>query len=165
MWQRHVQRPPGSRQQGAKCGRLGIVDDDEIVVALETLGEAAVGRQERLAGPSVEADIHALEAVMDALGDVEESLVAGDDAPLGLEPDIEHEGGQSGQELGDAATEAGGIDVEDAGPAEGFGQAPDLVDGLVAGDWGIGGQGERRDMDQFEHRAASPVERTEGPAG
>ena len=74
--------------------RVDLVEDLPLLVA------------ERLLG--------ALQRVVEELGRVEELLLAEDHVPVGVEADVAHQRHDRVEDLGDAAAEGGGADVEDA---------------------------------------------------
>ena len=85
--------------------------------------------------------VHALQGVVHGLGDVEELVVAGDDAPFGVEADVAHQRDEGVQHLGDAAAVRRGVDVEDARALERPRQALELGDDVVADDGRVVGEG------------------------
>ena len=102
------------RRPGSQRARLGIVDHDEVVVARELLGVAAIDLLVERADLVGELDGRALQAVVEALRDVEELAVGRHDLPLGLQADIVHQRQQRVEDLGDPAAERGRVDVQDA---------------------------------------------------
>ncbi len=99
---------------GPQGARLRIVDHDEVVVARELLGVAAIDVFVERADLVGELDRRPLQAVVEALRDVEELAVGRHHLPLGLQADVVHERHQRVEDLGHAAAERGRIDVQDA---------------------------------------------------
>ncbi len=91
---------------------------------------------------------------MHGLGDVEELIGAADDLPVGPEADVVHERDQRGEDLGDAAAERGGVDVQDARALEPIGEAQDLLRALIADDAAVGLDGLGRRGNGSEHYGA-----------
>ena len=111
--------PPGgavlaARHEVAHGQRLRVVDDDEVVEVAERGGVVAADLLVELLRLFGEVDGVALQAVVEALGDVEELRRSGDDLPLGLEAGVVHERHQRVEDLGDAAAEGRGVDVQHA---------------------------------------------------
>ena len=101
-----------------RCG-LRIVDDDEVVVAVEQqrvvehlLEVDALHRR----GPL---DVGALQAVVHGLGDREELVAAVHHLPVGVDADAAEQRDVRREQLGDAAAVRGRVEVEHPGPCSG----------------------------------------------
>ena len=88
-------------------GRLRIVDDDEVVVALERIRIQDLVALEDLLLLRDETGRIALEAVVDRLRDVEELVPALDDPPFDVEPRVSHEWHERVKNLGHASAKRG----------------------------------------------------------
>ena len=109
------------------AGRLRVVDDDHVPVALEALRvHRVVGLEDLplLVGDRLRV---ALERVVHQLRDVEELLAAEDHLPVRVEPDVAHQRHQRVEDLRDAAAERGRADVQDALALQGLGELADLA--------------------------------------
>ena len=95
-------------------GRLRVVDDHEVELALERLRVHAVVAAEDLLLLLGKPGLGALERVVDRLRDVEELILAVDDAPLGVEPGVAHERDERVEDLGHAAAEGRRREVQHA---------------------------------------------------
>jgi hypothetical protein len=115
-------------------GRLRVVDDDEVELVGERLCVLPVVAPKSLLLILRQAARVSLEAVVDRLRHVEELVLPVDDAPFCLKPRLAHERDERVEDLGDAAAEGGGREVEDALSAERLGQRPDLLHQPAAGD-------------------------------
>ena len=88
---------------------------------------------------------------MHELRGVEELLAPVDDLPLGLEPDVAHERDERVEDLGHAAAERRGTQVDDAAALERAGELADLLDEVAPDDVGVVGEalvGERDGLQQ-----------------
>jgi hypothetical protein len=95
----------------------------------------------------------ALQAVVDRLGDVEELVAAVDHAPLGLDADVVQQRDQGVLDLGDAAAEGGGRQVQHALAAQRLGQRADLLGQRPAHDRRVVGKGLVAHVDALHGRA------------
>ena len=122
MWQRQIHffamRYAVLAEQVRDRHRLRVVHDADV----EALGE----RREVLFDRPQVVDLHrrlprdllvALEAVVDRLRDLEELLVAVDDAPLRGDAEVIEQRDLREEDLGDAAAVLGRVDVQDRSPA------------------------------------------------
>ena len=107
--------------------RLRVVDEHEVVVVLELLGVHRVVAAEDLLLRLRQAVQVALERVVDRLRDAEELVVALDDPPLDVEPDVLHQGHERVVDLGDAAAERRRGQVDDALSRQRLREPADLV--------------------------------------
>ena len=109
--------------------RLGVVDDDHVPLVGVGQGvgvQLVVDLEDRLLVIG-DALLVALQRVVDRLGDVVELVAALDHAPLGVEPGVDHERDQRVLDLGHAAAERGGGEVQDALALERLRQPADLL--------------------------------------
>ena len=88
MWQRQIQLALVSGKCSTQRRRLRIVDDHEVVLVLELRGVHRVVAAEDVLLRGRQAVHVALESVVDRLRDAEELVVALDDPPLDVEPDV-----------------------------------------------------------------------------
>ena len=95
-------------------GGLRVVDDHVVEGIGERLRVPEVVAPEDLLLVLGERTGRSLETVVDRLRDVEELLLPVDDPPLGVEARVAHERDERVEDLGDAATERGRGEVEDA---------------------------------------------------
>ena len=128
-------------------GRLRVVDDHEVVLALERLGVHRVVAPEDLLLLLGQPGRVALERVVNRLRDVEELVLAVDDLPLRVEPGVAHERHERVEDLRDAAAERGGREVQDALAGEGLRQRADLVHEAASGDRSVVPEMLRPDVD------------------
>ena len=152
MWQRQIQcfAPVGRVRRSA--GRLRVVDDDHVPVAVQALGVHRVVGVEHL--PLLVGDrlLVALERVVHQLGDVEELLAAEDHVPVGVEADVAHQRHQRVEDLRDAAAERRRADVEDALALQRLGELADLArPGPAADEVGVVGQRALPEGDFLKH--------------
>ena len=124
----HPARAAGGHEL-AHRHRLRIVDDDHV--PLIGIGEGVgvhlvVAIEDRLLMVG-DALLVALQGVVDRLCDLVELFPAVDDAPFGVEPGVDHERDQRVLDLGDAAPEGRGGEVQDALALERLGQPADLL--------------------------------------
>ena len=143
MWQRQTQYVglvAVERHELAQRAGLRVVDEDEVVVLRELGGVAPVDALVDLAHLVGDLERHPLQAVVEALGDVEEVVVGGQHLPLGLEADVVHQRHERVEDLGHAAAERRGVDVQDALAPQALAELDDLAvvvledDALVVGD-------------------------------
>jgi len=87
-------------------GRLRIVDDEDVLYELHALAVLLVVHEEDVEDLLGGVIVAAMERVVEALGDLEEIVSAGDDFPLSLNFDFLHERDESIEDLGDAAATA-----------------------------------------------------------
>ncbi len=153
--------PAGRRLRGRvdHRRRLRVVDDDDVVVAVElprVLGVAAPVVLLLLLGQPLGI---ALERVVDGLRDVEEAVRGLDDPPFDLQPDVRHQRHERVVDLRHATAERRGRQVEHTLADERRGQLVDL-----------GHQPRRRhrrvvrerfpsDVDEIQHGNAAPRQR------
>jgi hypothetical protein len=134
---------PGTRLLGnvlADGAGLGVVDDDHVPAAGDLGGVESVVALvdlpllfgERLGG--------ALERVVKPFRGVVELLAAKHHLPLGLHPHVDHQRDERVEDLGDAAPERGGRQVQDLEPLELLGELPDLLDQRPTCQVGVIGQ-------------------------
>ena len=89
------------------------MDDCNIGIEVELSGVLLVARLvglEHLLGDGL---IDSLQSVVEGLGGLEKQGVAGDDLPAGLHPDLLEQGYEPVQNLGHAAADASGVDVQE----------------------------------------------------
>jgi len=110
------------------------VDDHEIVVDRHLPGEALVRLEVEAFLCLREGYRLSLEGVVEVLRDREEVALAGQDVPLGLDPDVVHERNQREDHLRNAAALVGRVHVEDTLPPERRRLAVDPGDDIVADD-------------------------------
>ena len=130
---------------------LRIVDADEVVVVLELLCVQLVVALEDLLLVGGQADLGALERVVDRLRDVEELIRALDDPPLDVEPGVAHQRNQRVVDLGDAAAEGRRGQVYDALALKRLGEPPDLIHQPTRGDSGVVRQRLGPGVDELKH--------------
>ena len=106
----------------AHRGRLRIVDDDEVPLAVELQRVVEDALEVDPLHRGVPLDVGALERVVHRLGDAEELVAAVDHLPLGFEADVAGERDVGGEQFGDTAAVRGRVDVQDAGTLEGLRQ-------------------------------------------
>ncbi len=123
MWQRQIQRASDVREVVAHRRRLRVVDDDEVVLALEPRGVELVVAPVDLLLLLAQALRVALERVVDRLRHIEELVRAVDDPPLRLEPGVGHERDERVVDLGHAAAEGGRGEVQHALARQRLGEA------------------------------------------
>ena len=116
----------------AQGGRLGVVDDDVVVVTVHLGGVQLVVAVEDLPVLLGQPVRVALEGVVHELRDVEELLAPEDDVPVRLEPRVAHQGNERVEDLGDAPAHRGRRQVEHPLPPEGLGELLDLLDQRAA---------------------------------
>ena len=108
--------------------RLWIMDHDEIkTLAQRFAGQPVVLLVDPFLG-LIQTEGVALESIMGDLGAFVELLLRHDDPPLGVQADVAHQRHEGVKDLGNAAAERGGVDVEHPGSLEAFRQLPDLLD-------------------------------------
>ena len=90
------------------AGRLGVVDDHEVVIVLEFLRVQFLVAPVDLALLRGQALRIPLQAVVDCLRDVPELLATLDDPPLGVEAGVLHQGDERVVDLRDATAERRG---------------------------------------------------------
>ena len=127
MWQRQIQWRPQARAWSIIAGRLRVVDDHVVEGVRERLGVAEVVAAEDLLLLVRERARRALEGVVDRLRDVEELVLAVDDAPLGVEAGVAHERDERVEDLGDAAAESRRGEMKDALARERLGERLQLL--------------------------------------
>jgi len=110
------------------------VDHDEVVVFVEHVGVLLVVARPDLAHLRRPLQQHPLQAVMHRLRDVKELVGAADHLPVGFEAEVRHQRHERGQNLGDAAAERRGVDVQHPRPAQPPGQFQNLSYARVADD-------------------------------
>jgi len=133
---------------------LRVVDDHEVPGAVERLRVRAVVAAEDLLLLLGQRDVRALERVVDRLRHVEELVLAVDHLPLGLEPRVAHERDERVEDLGDAAAEGRGREVQDALALERLGERLDLIHDAAARDRRVVGEGLVPDVDRLELQLA-----------
>ena len=141
------------RDEVADGQRLRVVDDDEVVGTRELgrVGAADVlveGTRRRR-----EVDRVPLQAVVEALGDVVELGGRREDLPVRLQPDVADQRHQRVQDLGHAAAEGGGVDVQDLTALELLGELVDLGHQVLGDDASVVGQRLAADV-HFVHVAS-----------
>ena len=129
MWQRHTQRGRVVWTNSGIADRLGVVHDDDVplVGVGERVGVQLVVAVEDRALAVGQRPLVALERVVDRLRDVVELLLALDDAPLGVDPRVDHERDQRVLDLGHAAPERGRREVQHPPALERLRQGSDLL--------------------------------------
>ena len=128
-------------------GRLRVVDDHEVVLALERLGVHRVVAPEDLLLLLRQPGRVALERVVDRLRDVEELVLAVDDPPLDVKARVAHERHKRVEDLCHAAAEGRRRKVQNALAGEGLRQRADLVHQAASGDRSVVPEMLRPDVD------------------
>ena len=137
--------PPGGavlaeRDEVADRERLRVVDDDEVVGPRELGGVGAADVLVEGTRGRREVDRVPLQAVVEALGDVEELGGRREDLPVRLQPDVADQRHQGVEDLGHAAAEGGGVDVQDLAALEPLGELVDLGHQVFGDDASVVGQ-------------------------
>ena len=127
------------------------MDDHEVGVVLELARVQLLVAKEDLAVFGREALRRALERVVDRLGDVEKLVAAVDHAPLGLDADVVQQRDQGVLDLGDAAAEGGGREMDDPLALERLGQSANLVHEAARRDRRVVAQSLVTDVYELEH--------------
>ncbi len=138
-------------EEAQQCGRLRIVDDDVVPLAVHEQCVLQHLLEVHLLHVGVPRHVGTLERVVHRLGDGEELVAAVDDLPLGVDPEALQERHVRGQQLGDAAPVRGGVDVQDPGAPKGLGESTDALDGLGPGDLFVVTQLLFQQRDALEH--------------
>ena len=156
MWQRQIHQVERSwltRDEVTHGERLRVVDDDEVVGPRELGGVGAADALVEVPRLGREVDRVALQAVVEALGDVVELRRRREDLPVRLEADVVHERDQRVEDLGDAAAEGGGVDVQDLAALELLAELVDLGHQVLGDDAAVVGQRFVADVD-FVHETS-----------
>ena len=134
-------------------GGLWVVDDDEVVLALQP------GRVELVVAPVnlllllAQALRIALERVVNRLRHIEELVRAVDDPPLRLEPGVGHQRNERVVDLGDAAAERRCREVQHPLARQRLGQAADLLHQSARRQRRVVAKRLVADVDLLEHRS------------
>ena len=141
MWQRQIQCLPlarAPRRSPIGCGSWTITASHSpcspsALIWLISSKTCPLLLAERLRRP--------LQRVVQELGRVEELLLAEDHVPVGVEADVAHQRHDRVEDLGDAAAEGGGADVQHALALQRLGELADLLRQLLADDVRVVGEG------------------------
>ena len=118
-----------------RCG-LRIVNEHEVGLfqpRSQRLGVSRVGCLIRPQQSLAQGDAIALQRVVHAFGALEELAVSGNHFPARIDSELPHERHQLGQDFGNAAAAARGIDMHDLRAREGGGELPQLSDHIGSG--------------------------------
>ena len=129
------------QRAAAQADRLRVVDDHHVPLALQALGVDLVDLVEDLPLLVAQRLLGPLQRVVEELGRVEELLLAEDHVPVRVEADVAHQRHQRVEDLGDAAAESGGADVQHPLALQRLGELADLLRQLFADDVGVVGEG------------------------
>src|SRR6266511_3875744 len=141
---------------------LWVVDDDEVVLALE---------EERVVEKTLEVltlhlrrpvDVGALQCVVDLLRGGEELVAAVQHLPFRFETDATEQGHVRREELRDTTSVSGRVDVEHACSAHRRRERPNALHRLVADDGGVVTQIPLEERDTLEHRQAPSAGERDG---
>ena len=165
MWQRQIQRRARSPGVHPQAGRLRVVDDDHVPVALEALRVHHVVGLEDLPLRVGDRLGVALERVVHQLGDVEEVLLPEDHLPVGVEADVAHQRHQRVEDLRYAPAERGRAHVQDRLALQRLGELADALDQPATGDVGVVGERLLAERNLLKHDAAGYRARPGGGAG
>ena len=123
MWHRQIHFVPdvsaaATPHELAHRGRLRVVDDDEVVLAVERERVVDHPLEVDALHRGVPLDIGALQRVVHRLGDAEELVAAVDDLPVDFEAGVSRERDVGREQLGDATAVGGRVDVQDPGSVQ-----------------------------------------------
>ena len=134
--------------------RLRVMDDEEVVFLIQEVGVHLVVHQIGLAGQARHLLGRPLQRVVKRLRDAEELGVAGDDLPVGVDPEALVDRDKRAQQLRHTAAIRGGVDLSDARPLQMAGQGTYLPCQLAADIRLIGPEANNADIHVVEH---SPI--------
>ena len=141
MWQRQIQCLARSGAFWRIAGRLGVVDDDHVPVALQALGvHRVVARRTPPTAASVSVCSSPWSELCISFVTLKNSSRPEDHLPVRVEPDVAHQRHERVEDLRDAAAERGRADVQDPLALQGLRQLADLVDEPAADEVGVVGE-------------------------
>ncbi len=117
---------------------LGVVHDDEVVLALETEDVLLHRAQVLLGHLAGGGDLHPLQGVVEELGDLEEVGVGLDYLPFRVQAQAAHQGDQGVEYLRHPPAVGGAVDVQDPRALELLRPRAQRVDDLVPHDGAVG---------------------------